>query len=170
MVQFSLLAVGEVVVVIALALLVDQFLEWALIKHVERAGASHGQRVTVRRGIRGMMALFAVIAILDVLGVESQLEALTFAGIAALILGLAFQSTLAGAVSGLIVFAEDRIRLGDVVEVRGAGKGRVVKAKVTNFWIKTDSGALLVLGSTELDKARYWNYTAAKRLKKQFDA
>ena len=59
----------------------------------------------------------------------------------------------------------------DIVEVgSGAGKGRVVKVGLRNVWVKTESGALVVLGHATLDHGRYWNYTAAERLKKEFDA
>jgi small-conductance mechanosensitive channel len=113
--------------------------------------------------------VFAIVGVLGALGLGSQIELLTFAGIAGLIVGIMFQNFLANVLAGAIVFAEDAIRIGDVVELRGAGKGRVVKVKMTKTWVMTDSGALYMLGNGELDKGRIWNYTAAERLKKEFD-
>jgi branched-subunit amino acid ABC-type transport system permease component len=111
----------------------------------------------------------------DLLGISRNLMVfLAFgvsAGVGALVVGIALQGTFANILSGLLTFKEDTLRVGDVVEVgSGAGKGHVVKVGLRNVWIKTESGALLVLGHATLDHGRYWNYTAAERLKKEFDA
>lgn len=84
-------------------------------------------------------------------------------------LGIALQGTFANILTGLFTFKEDLLRLGDIVKVGNAGKGRVVKVGLRNIWIRTDDGALIVLGHSTVDQGRYRNYTAAKRLKNEFD-
>jgi small-conductance mechanosensitive channel len=168
--SLSVINLLEVVGVIVLAWLIGHILISELIKHSERAGSSQGQRVTVARWIKTLAIVFAVIGVLGVLGLGSQIELLTAAGLAGVIVGMMFQGFLANVLAGIITFKEDAVRVGDVVEVTGGGKGRVVKVKMTKTWIMTDNGALYVLGNGELDRGRIWNYTAAERLKKEFDA
>lgn len=171
MVQFTAVTLLEVVAIIAFAWLIGHVLVWGTVKFSRRAGVSQPQRVTISRWVRAVMILIAIVGIMSVVGLGSQLELLTVAGIAGLIFGIALQGTFANILSGLLTFKEDTLRVGDVVEVgSGAGKGHVVKVGLRNVWIKTESGALLVLGHATLDHGRYWNYTAAERLKKDFDA
>jgi len=171
-VELSLSATNllEAVGIVVIGWLIGHALTSALIKHSEEAGASKGQRVTVARWVRTLVIVFAIVGVLSVLGLGSQIELLTFAGLAGVIVGMMFQGFLANVLAGIITFKENAVRLGDVVEVSGGGKGRVVKVKMTKTWIMTDSGALYVLGNGELDRGRLWNYTAAERLKKEFDA
>ena len=169
MVQLTLFTLIEVVVIIAVAWLIAHVLVRGIVKF-RRGGVSQPQRNTINRWVRTVMILLAIVGILDVIGLESEAELLTIGGVAALILGIAFQGIFANILSGLLTFKEDTLRVGDVVEVgSGAGKGHVVKIGLRNVWIKTESGALLVLGHATLDHGRYWNYTAAERLKKEFD-
>jgi small conductance mechanosensitive channel len=168
--SFAVTNLLEVVAVAVVAWVIGHILASGLIKHTERAGASHGQRITVRRWVRTLTILFAIVGILSVLGIETQLELLTIVGLAGVIIGIMFQNFLANVLAGVIAFAEDSVRLGDAVEIRGGGMGRVVKIKMTKTWILTDSGAMYILGNGELDRGRIWNHTAVERLKKEFDA
>lgn len=171
MVQLTLLTILEVVAIVAFAWLIGHVLVWGGVKFGRRAGVSPPQRTTISRWVRAVMILLAIVGILNVIGLESETELLTIAGVAALVVGIALQGTFANILSGLLTFREDTLRVGDVVEVgSGAGKGHVVKVGLRNVWIKTESGALVVLGHATLDHGRYWNYTAAERLKKEFDA
>ncbi|MGD0423305.1 MAG: mechanosensitive ion channel domain-containing protein [Candidatus Bathyarchaeia archaeon] len=168
--QFTLMTFFEVVAIIALAWLIGHVLSWSVVKFTRRAGVSQPQRVTISRWVRAVMILIAIVGILSVIGLESEAELLTIAGIGGLVVGIAFQGIFANILSGLLTFKEDTLRVGDVVEVGSErGKGHVVKVGLRNVWIKTENGALVVLGHATLDHGRYWNYTAAERLKKEFD-
>ena len=168
MIEFSLVALIEVVVIIVLAWLIGHILALGVIKFSRRV--SEPQRITITRWIRTVTVLIGIIVVLSVLGLETQLELLTVAGIGAFVISMALEGTFANVLSGLFTFRENTLRVGDVVEVgSGAGKGHVVKVGLRNVWVKTDGGALVVLGHATLDHGRYWNYTAAERLKKNFD-
>lgn len=169
MFQPTLMTLFEVVAILAFAWLIGHVLSWGLIKF-SRA-VSQPQRVTIRRWVRMLMILIATVFILNAVGLESQLELLTMAGIAGLILALTLQGMFVNIVSALLTLRDDTLRLGDVIELAsGLGKGHVVKVGFRDVWIKTEDGALVVLGHTMLDRGRYRNYTAAERLKNEFDA
>lgn len=116
------------------------------------------------------MLLLASIAILNLIGLGSEAELLTFTGICALVIGIALQDVFANIFAGLLTFKEDTLRVGDLVEVgSGAGKGRVVRVGLRNVWIETEKGAIIVLDHSTLGNGRYWNFTAVERLKKEFN-
>lgn len=167
---FSLSIVLELVAVIGLALLINYVLSWALVKLGRKAGVSRAQLVAIRKGIRLLTIVLAVVGILNVVGLESQVELLTLGGIGALIVSLSLTNFISSIFYGFLAFSQDIIRLGDVVEVSGAGKGRIVRVALRNIWIKTDAGALVVIDNTRLEHGRFWNYSAAERLEKHFDS
>jgi small-conductance mechanosensitive channel len=170
MVEFSFLTFLEVGAVIGLALLIGVFLSWAVAKVGRRAGVSRAQLITIRKWINIVLIGLAVVGIVNVVGLGSQLELLTVGGVGVLIATLALQGYIASMLAGFIVFTDDTLRLGDVVEVSGAGKGRVVKVGPRNIWIMSDSGALASIDNSTLENGRFWNYTATERLKKSFDS
>jgi small-conductance mechanosensitive channel len=169
--QSTLMTLFEVVAIIAFAWLIGHFLSWGLIKFSRRAGVSQPQRVTISRWVRVLIILIAILGILRVVGLQVQLELLTVGAVAVIIFSMTLQGVFANILSVFQTFKEDTLRLGDVIELAsGLGKGHVVKVGFRDVWIKTEDGALVVLGHTMLDRGRYRNYTAAERLKNKFDA
>ena len=65
-----------------------------LLNSVRRAGISQPQRVTISRWVRTVMILIAIVGILNIIGLESETELLTLAGVGALVVGIALQGTL----------------------------------------------------------------------------
>jgi small-conductance mechanosensitive channel len=170
MIDFSLSLVLQVVAIIGLALLIGYFLSWALTRVARRAGVSRAQLITIRKWINVLMLALAVTCIVNVVGLGSQFELLTLSGAGVLIVTLALQGFVSSMLAGFLVFSADTLRLGDIVEVSGAGKGRVVQVGLRNVWIKTEKGALVTIENTRLEHGRFWNYSAAERLKKKFDS
>ena len=170
MIQLTALTFLEVVAIIIVAYLIGHILTWGIAKYTRRAGGfSKPQRRNLGHWIKTITVLLAIVIVLNIIGVDSETELLTIGGIAAFVVGIALQGILGNIFSGILIFKEDTLRLGDLVEVGGGGKGQVVKIGLRNVWIKTESGALVVLGHATLEHGRYWNYTAAERLKKEFD-
>ena len=170
MVEFSFSVVLEVGAVIGLALLIGYFLSWVIIKVGRRSGVSRAQLVTIRKWIHLLTLALAVAAIVNIVGLGSQLELLTLGGIGVLLGTLALEGFISSMLAGFVVFSDDTLRLGDVVEVLGAGKGRVVKVGLRNVWIMSESGALSSIENSRLEHGRLWNYSAAERLKKSFES
>jgi len=167
---FSFSMILEIAAVIGICLVIWYALSWAFVKLGRRAGVSRAQLIAIRKGIRVLTLVLAVAGILNVVGLESQFELLTIGGIGVLLVSLSLQGFLSSVFYGFLAFSQDTIRLGDVVEVSGAGKGRVVRVALRNIWIKTDAGALVVIDNTRLEHGRLWNYSAVERLEKHFDS
>lgn len=165
-VGLNLLELTEIVGVIAAAWFMVRFLVWGVSRYSKQWAASRAERITIKRWVDALAVFMAVLGIIEVLGWGSEFEVLTFAGIGAIVGGLVLQRFLSSILYGFIVFKEDLLRVGDVVEVGGAGKGRIAKIKLTRIWIETDAGALLPIDMTMLESGRFWNYTARERLKK----
>ena len=168
-VGLNLLELAEIVGVIAAAWLMVRFLIWGMSRYSKQWAASRVERDTIKRWVDALAVFVAVLGIIEVLGLGSQLEVLTFAGIGAIVGGLVLQRFLSSLLYGFISFKEDLLRVGDVVEVGGAGKGRIAKIKLTRVWIETETGALLPIDMTMLESGRFWNYSARERLKKDLD-
>jgi len=168
--QFSFSTILELTAVIGICLVIWYALSWAFIKLGRRAGVSRAQLIAIRKGIRVLTLVVGIAGILNVVGLESQLELLTLGGIGALVVSLSLTGLVSSMVYGFLAFSQDTIRLGDVVEVAGAGKGRVVRVALRNIWIKTDTGGVVVIDNTRLEHGRLWNYSAAERLEKHFDS
>jgi small-conductance mechanosensitive channel len=170
MVDFSLPMVLEVGAIIGLALLIGYFLSWMFVRVGRRSGVSRAQLITIRKWIRVLTLALAAAGIVNVVGLGSQVELLTLGGIGVLIVTLALQGFVSSMIAGFEVFSNDTLRLGDIVEVSGAGKGRVVKVRLRNVWIMCENGALAVIDNTRLEHGRLGNYSAAERLKKSFES
>jgi len=160
----------ELVLVIGVAFLVWYVLSISVIKVGRRVGVSRAQLVALRKAIHVFAALLAIIGIVNVVGLGSELELLTVGGLGVLIGGLAIEGIASSFVYGFFAFGEDTLRLGDIVEVLGAGKGSVVKVNLRNIWVRTDNGALVVIENTRIEHGRLLNYSAAERLEKRFDS
>ena len=167
---FSYSMVLEAAAVIGFALLVQYSLSWTFLKFGRRAGFSRAQLLTIRKWIRLLTLVIAVAGLTIVLELDSPVELLTFAGIAALVFGMMIQGFVANVFAGFLVFKQDTLRFGDLVEVAGAGKGKVVKVGLRNIWIKTETGALVVIENSRIEHGRLWNYSAVARLEKHFDS
>ena len=165
----TLLNLAEIIGLIAAAWVAVRLLFWAFSKYSKQWAASHAEQSTIKRWVDALAIFTAILGIVEILGLGSQLEVLTFAGIGVIIVGLVLQRFLSSILYGIMAFKEDVMRVGDVVEISGAGKGRIVKIKLTRIWVETDSGALLPIDMTVLESGRYWNYTARERLKKDFN-
>ena len=170
MVDFSPRIGLELAAVIGVAFFVWYVLSLALVKVGRRVGVSRAHLVAQRKGIKLLAAVFAIVGIVNVLGLGSELELLTVGGIGALIAAAMMQGLVSNLLYGFFAFNKDTLRLGDIVEIAGFGKGSVVKLNLRNMWIKTDNGALVVIEYTRMEHGRFVNYSAAERLEKHFDS
>jgi len=160
----------ELVAVFGVAFLVWYVLSLSLVKIGRRVGVSRAQLVALRKLIHMLAIVLAMAGIVNVLGLGSELELLTLGGLGVLIGGLAIEGLASSLVYGFFAFEEDTLRLGDIVEIPGSGKGRVVKVNLRNIWVKTDNGGLVVVDNSRIEHGRLVNYSAAERLEKHFDS
>ncbi len=145
--------------------------EEALSFVVRRAARRARAGPTVLRDLGTGMRLIALVLILsDVLsasGLSSLFTTLTISGILAVAVSLALQTTLSNVISGLLLFSDGVLRLGDTVEYSSA-KGKVVRVGLRNTWIKTEHGHLVVVSNSSLSGGPLVNHTATERLSKKY--
>ncbi len=138
---------------------------------VRRAAKKARADLTVQRDLGTGMRLIAVLLIVsDILsasGLSSLFATLTISGILAVAVSLALQSTLANVISGLLLFSDGVLRLGDTIEYSSA-KGKVVRIGLRNTWIKTEPGHIVVVSNSSLSSGPLVNLTATERLSKRY--
>jgi small conductance mechanosensitive channel len=138
---------------------------------IRRAARAARAGSTVLRDIKtGMRAIALVLILSNVLnlaGLSSLFTTLTISGVLAVAVSLALQTTLSNVISGLLLFNDGALRLGDTIEYGGT-KGKVVRVGLRNTWIKTDPGSLVVVSNSSLSNGPLTNHTATERLKKKY--
>jgi small-conductance mechanosensitive channel len=127
---------------------------------------------TVIRDIKTGLRLVAVALIvsdaLGASGLSSVFTTLTVSGVLAIAISLALQTTLSNVISGLLLFSDGVLRLGDTIEY-GGNKGKVVRIGLRNTWIKTDGpGSLVVISNSSLSGGPLRNHTATERLTRKY--
>lgn len=138
---------------------------------IRRAARRARAGATVLRDIKTGMRLIALLLIfsnvLSIAGLSSLFTTLTISGILAVAASLALQSTLSNVISGLLLFSDGVLRLGDTIEYGGT-KGKVVRIGLRNTWIKADDGHLVVVSNSSLSSGPLANHTATDRLSKKY--
>ena len=136
-----------------------------------RAAKAAGAGSTVLRDIKTGTRLIALVLVLsnvlNLTGLSSLFTTLTISGILAVAVSLALQNTLSNVISGLLLFNDGALRLGDTIEY-GGKTGRVVRVGLRNTWIKTDTHHLVVISNTSLSAGPLTNHTATERLKRKY--
>lgn len=145
--------------------------EEALSLVIRRMARRAGADPTVTRDIGATLRIGAAALVLsDVLsfaGFSSLFTGLTVSAIAAVVVSLALQNTLSNVISGLLLFSDGVLRLGDTIEYSGA-KGKVVRIGLRNTWVRTEPGHLTVIGNSQLSQGPLINHTATERLSKKY--
>lgn len=159
--------VAGILVIAAGIFAVEETLRFVIIRFAKRAGAEP----TVSRDIGYTMRLVAVVLVLsNVLsfsGLSSLFTGLTVSAVVAVAISLALQTTLTNVISGILLFSDGTIRLGDTVEFSGI-KGKVVRIGLRNTWVKTENGHLSVIGNSNLSGGPLTNHSATDRLSKRY--
>jgi len=127
----------------------EEALSFVIRRVARRAGAGP----TVTRDIRATLRIVAVALVLSnalsYSGLSSLFTGLTVSAVVAVAVSLALQTTLSNVISGLLLFSDGVLRLGDTIEYSGT-MGKVVRIGLRNTWVKTEPGHLTVIGNSQL--------------------
>jgi small-conductance mechanosensitive channel len=138
---------------------------------VRRAAKTANAGPTVLRDIKTSLRLVALILVLsnvlNLAGLSSLFTTLTISGILAIAASLALQTTLSNVISGLFLFSDGAIRLGDTIEY-GSTKGKIVRIGLRNTWIRSEAGHLVLVSNSSLSGGPLINHTATPRLSKKY--
>ncbi len=168
MIEASLLElVVKVVVIIAAFWLVGELLVRVVITpSAKRAGVSQGQLRIFTEGLRFVLLVLAIVAVVRVTGLASEFTTLTISGIAAIVLSLALQTSLSNVISGVLLLLDNTLRIDDLIEYSGI-KGQVVKIGLRSSWVKTSEGNIVIISNSQIANGPLINYTAGERLMKK---
>jgi small-conductance mechanosensitive channel len=104
-----------------------------------------------------LVLVIGIIVVLAEFGVEVT-PIVASLGIGGLAIALALQDTLANMFSGFYILAEKSIRVGDFINVEGAGEGRVVDIGWRTTKIVTLFNNMLVIPNKKLAEVIVTNY------------
>ena len=161
------LVVGSTAIILG-SFLVMQILIRVIGGAARRAGARPSLIRTTRDLLIIVWAVLAVSSVASFTGLATLFTTLTISGIAGLAVSLALQSTLSNIISGILMFTDGTVHVGDIVSYGGM-KGEVIRLSLRNTWIKTEQGNVAVIGNSTLMAGPVVNISGTERLMKKLD-
>jgi len=153
-------ALGEVVLVLALALWLGGLLQRLLLRLSARHGSfDHGSVLTVARLLRWLIVAIGVMAGLGVAGVPLTHLAIIFSALSVGI-GFGLQTMVNNLVSGLILLGERSIRVGDFIALPSGEQGTVEDMSMRSTRIRTPDGTLILMPNSALVEGSVRNLSA----------
>ena len=112
--------------------------------------------------LHGSHKILGIVAILSITGevvylsiafglLQFALETITSIGVGIILLGVAFQTKLKNAISGISIAINPKINLGDYLEVENV-KGKIFQFGLTKTIIETDDGARIMIPNVKFDE------------------
>lgn len=113
----------------------------------------------LHRAIEGLIVLFAVIAILDEVGIDTT-ALIASAGIAGLAISFGAQSLIRDFLTGILIVIEDQFRVGDVVTI-GQVTGTVEEVNLRCTLLRDIDGSMHIIPNGEIRLATNhgWGYS-----------
>jgi small conductance mechanosensitive channel len=156
---------AEIVIFMATTAIIG-FLVIRIINRIaKRAGASPAVLHDIRDVVVVIVIGVIIAGVARATGATSEFTTLTVSGVAGLAVSLALQSTLSNIISGILLFHDGVLKLGDEIEYSGI-RGTVERIALRNSWVKTKEGEIVVISNTSLASGPLTNYTAKDRLLK----
>ena len=119
-----------------------------LSKHAQRSRET--VLILVKNTIRVIFIVIAIIAILQVLGVDTSTLAVG-AGTITVLIGLAFQDVLKDLLVGTAIILENQFAIGEIVEIKGF-KGEVIALNLRATRIKSLTGEVRIIANRNISE------------------
>ena len=158
----------EITVVIGLGIIGDRLTARLVAGGAKIEGVTEDRVRTARAWLRLPWIIIVIAGIARVLGLVDELETLTIVGIVGVVITVMSEHTLRNIAAGILLFKDDMVRLGDIVELRPDMKGQVVKIGLTDVWFKGDGGGVIIASNGWVRAGPFTNYTALERLQGKF--
>lgn len=163
----TILTVLEVAVVILFAWFVSQLLSRVITRGARRAGVSHRVISYIRVALNAAWIIVAITTVLSISSLAPYLSgALTISGLATLAVSLALQTTFSNMIAGILLFHDNTLRIGDIIQYSGI-RGQVVRVWLRTTWVQTDDGNIAIISNSTLSAGPWINFTATERLSKK---
>ncbi len=109
--------------------------------------------------IKYLIAIFMILSILKLYGVDTT-SMLASLGIAAVIIGLAFQDIAKDLISGIAIIFDNQYAVGDYVKINGF-QGEVIGLGLKTTKIKAYTGEVLILSNSSITEVINYNLSPA---------
>jgi small-conductance mechanosensitive channel len=159
--------VAGIALIAAGIFVVEEILSFVTRRVARRAGAGPTVLRDIGASLRIVAAALVLSDVLSFSGLSSLFTGLTVSAVVAVAVSLALQTTLSNVISGLLLFSDGVLRLGDTIEYSGK-KGEIVRIGLRNTWIKTMEGHFVVIGNSSLSSGPMENHSASERLSKKY--
>jgi small-conductance mechanosensitive channel len=145
--------------VIVISVVVAKIIDSRISRKVLAPGSATRYRV-IRRVLMTTIVFVGVLSALLVIPQVSKVAGgvLASSAVIGLVIGFASQRTIGNAVAGILIAFSQPLRLGDLVSVDGT-EGTVEEIALTYTFIRTRSGARLVIPNEKLASDSIVNYT-----------
>jgi MscS family membrane protein len=154
-------ALGMILGALILWSLIDLAYEWqhAALRRAGRAEELDPALILVTRVGRIVLVVCALSILLAYFGINVTALAAAL-GIGGLAFSLAAQDTLSDAIAGFIILADRPYRVGDRIEIQGAGTwGDVVDIGIRTTRIRTRDNRMIIVPNSMIGKNQIVNYT-----------
>src|SRR2546425_506338 len=163
----AILTLAEVAIIITIAWFVSQLLSRVITHGARRAGVSPRVISYIRVALNAAWIVVAVTSVLSISSLAPYLSsALTISGLVTLAVSLALQTTLSNMIAGILLFQDNTLRIGDLIQYSGV-RGTVVRVWLRTTWVQTDDGNIAIISNNTLSAGPWINFTATERLTKK---
>jgi len=159
------LTIAGIILIAAATFAVGEVAIRIIARLARKAGVAPAIIRDIREGLSVLMIAIAVTGIARFTGLTSEFTTLAVSGVGGLAISLALQTTLSNIISGILMFHDNVLRLGDEIEY-SAIKGKVVKIGFRSTWVQAEDDAIVVISNTSLSNGPLTNRTAKTRLAK----
>ncbi|WP_229719424.1 mechanosensitive ion channel family protein [Winogradskyella schleiferi] len=155
--------VAIAIVVIICSFLLARFLGNLLLKILRRRMQNQSVRRLLAKALKIIIVLGGFFIALGVLNLDKALTSiLAGAGVVALAIGLALQSTLSNTFSGVMLSFLPRLQIGDYVETNDHG-GYIHEISMRNLVLKRPDGQFVVMPNSKFIEEPFINYSLIDR-------
>lgn len=134
----ELVHIVEAIIIAAGTYVVAWSVRWLFLHRVEHSGPRNAVAREVSRVFQAVIVIVGVLAIFAVLQIDVSSVVISL-GAASIALTFALSTLLNNMVSGVLIFADDSVRVGDTIKV-GDLQGRVVRMRARATELETTVG------------------------------
>jgi len=145
-------------IIIAAVWISSRLLIKAITEGVQRTDKQSVPVRRIREAIRLGAVFVSISLIIDTTGFGGELTGLTLSGVLALVLSLALQSTLSNVISGIMLYYDGFIRIGDIIEVGGA-TGKVARMTLHTCLLETRENNIVVISNQRVVQGPVTNFS-----------
>lgn len=150
-------ATAKVLIIVAVVLFADRFLQGLLHRQTDRSDALKNSKGIMVGIIRGIVFGIGTLVLLGTLGI-SVTPIIASLGVTSLAVALALQPTLENFFSGVQLVMDKPIRVGDFIELESGEQGFVEKIGWRSTWIKMLPNNTVIMPNSALSKSKIINY------------